>query len=71
MTIRAIKIEKFIIHRSWIKYLACLQGKGDQGREQTDKERQNLGHMTLLGSVHRVLWSTQAKARWVNSSQKS
>ena len=37
---------------------------------QTDKERQCLGHMTLLGSLMGVLWSYQAKARMVNSSQR-
>lgn len=35
------------------------------------RERQDQGHMPLLGSEGRVLWGSQAKVRLVNSNLKS
>ena len=35
-----------------------------------ERERQDLGHMPLLGSVGGVLWGSQAKSRLVDSNQK-
>ena len=37
----------------------------------TQREREDLGHRPLLGSVGGVLWASLTKARLVNSDQKS
>lgn len=62
--------QRFITHRSWGKR-GMPQGAtwGGQGRVQT--EPQHLGYMPLLGSLDNVLWGSKAKARLVNSNQKS
>lgn len=61
---KGIEIEKFIIYRSWRRYVACLQGP-----QRAVKARcgQDLGHMPLLGpkcfEVPRLRpdWSIQSK----------
>ena len=47
--------------------------QGSQGRVQAERERvlEDLGHMPLLGIEGQVLWDSWAKARFVNSNQKS
>lgn len=45
-------------------------GEG-QRRMQTERERQDLGRLTFLGSVGGVLWGSQAKPGLVSSNQKS
>lgn len=37
------------------------------GQDSAERERQDLGCMPLLGSMGGVFWSSQAKARFVNS----
>ena len=53
-TTREIKIEKFITHRSWRKYIACLKGLNEEIKaeyKERARKRQELGHMPLFGSV--------------------
>ena len=74
-TMKEIEIENFICHKSWRKYtaMACLMPAGHTGssKQSADREWQDLGHMPLLGFVGRVVQVSQAKARLVNSNQKS
>ena len=66
--------------RNWnreVRYLQVLWEvhpslQGPHGEIKAEcRQRQNLGHMPLLGSVGGVLWDSQAKAGLVNSKQKS
>lgn len=66
---REIKIEKFITHGSWRKYLALPYEKVKAKWRQ--RERQDLGHMLLLGFLGRTLCGSWAKARLANSDQES
>ena len=38
-----------------------------RSRQSADRERQDLGHMSLLGSVGGVVWCSPAQGRFVNS----
>lgn len=58
---------KFIAHRSWRKYTAA--SRDHMGRVQV-REQENLGPMSLLGSMSGMLWGFWAKARLVNSNPK-
>lgn len=70
-TTREIEIEKFITHRSWRKYTACLEGPPREVKTgYRQGEGQDAGHMTLLGSMGRVFGGFQAKTRLVNSNTK-
>lgn len=44
---------------------------GHPGKSRQNAERQDLGHMPLLGSAGRVLWGSGAMTGLVNSNQKS
>ena len=61
---KGIEIEKFIIYRSWRRYVACLQGPQ---RDFKARCGQDLGHMPLLGPKCfeaprlRPAWSIQSK----------
>ena len=66
-----IEIEKFVPHRAWRKYTTYLQGlHGEAKAGCLQRERQDLGHMTLLGFLDGVLLGSLAKARLVHSNQK-
>lgn len=78
---REIEIEKFNTQRSWREYMALLRGttQRGQGRVQKDRqtdrkrhtERQDLGHIFLIGSQVEVLWGFWARARLFSSNEKS
>ena len=70
-TTRETEIEKFISHRSWRKFTACLKGPhGDVKAGCRQIMRQDLGHVPLVGSMDRVLWGSQTKAGLVNLNQQ-
>lgn len=48
-----------------------MPGGATQEVKAEYRQRQDLGHMPLSGSLGGVLWGSQARAGLVNSSQKS
>lgn len=51
------KLKQRSTHRSWRKYMAHLKGPHGKTRAgYRERERHNLGHMPLVGSVCGVLW---------------
>ena len=50
--------------------MACLEGHRGRSRQGAGREKQDLGHMLIRIHGWR-LWGFQAKARLVNSNQKS
>lgn len=64
-------IQRFMTHRTERRYFAPLQGPhGEVKAECREREGQDLWLMCLWGSVGRVLWAFQAKAKSVNSNPK-
>ena len=47
------------------------RGPMGRSRRRADRDRQDLGHVPLLGSMGRVLWSSWTEARLVHSKQKN
>ena len=72
---------KFMTHRSWRKCIACPQGLHGEVKAEfreswsstlsVDRDRQDHGHIPLLGSMGGVLWVSQARPRFVHSNQKN
>ena len=51
-TTREMEIGKFIIHRCWRRYVACLKGPQRKfKRECRQREKQDLGHLPYLRCV--------------------
>lgn len=46
-------------------------GRSRQSSERVGEDRQDPGHIPLLGSMGGVLWVSQAKARFLHSNQKN
>ena len=68
---RETEIEKFITLRSWRKYATHLEGPhGMMKAGCRQREKQDLGHTSLLESMGGVLWISWAKTGLVNSDQK-
>lgn len=59
-TTKEMEIEKFITHKSWRKYATCLRARTGRVRQGVGREKQDLGHMLLVGSAGRVLWNSWA-----------
>lgn len=68
-TTRESEMEKFITHKSWRRFKACLEGHTEgQGRGQAERRQQELGltafiraHRLSVSEVHwiRPNWSIQ------------
>ena len=57
-----IEIERFVIHRSWRKYVTHLE----RLREEVQADQKiELGSNTFIRSMGRVFWNSQAKTRLV------
>lgn len=54
-----------------MKYSVCLKEPHREVKPESDREKQDLKHSALLGSMDGVLWGSQAKVGLVNSNQKS
>ena len=42
-----------------------------RSRQSTDKERQDLGHMSLFRSMGGMFWDSEAKPGLINSNQRN
>lgn len=49
--------------------MACLGGSHREVKAEC-RQRKNLRHVPLLGSMSKVLWGSQARTGFVNSNQK-
>lgn len=68
---RETEIEKFTTLRSWRKYATHLEGPHEMMKaECRQREKQDLGHKSLIESMGGVVWISWAKTVLVNSDQK-
>lgn len=53
-------VEKFITHKSWIRYAACLKGPQVEVKEGCRRRGRIFWHMPLLGPMGGMLWGSWA-----------